>query len=246
MKPRGTPLSPPFVPASTFAVPGDPSTAPFTYGRSGNPTWAALEAEHTALCDAQTLAFASGMAACAAVIDALVPPGALVVAPSDAYYSLRALLAARRVNTRLVASTDPRAFAKAAAGAALVWVETPTNPGLDVVDLEATAEASKAAGALLVVDNTLATAAGQDPFELGADVMVVSATKATSGHHDAMIGLACARDSKITDQLRTARTLGGGIPGVFEAWLCARGLKTLELRLARASNSALVVATELA
>ena len=246
MKPRGTPLSPPFVPASTFASAGDPAAAPFTYGRSGNPTWAALEAEHGAVCGAPTLAFASGMAACAAVVDALVPPGGLVVAPSDAYYAFRALLAARHVKTRLVASTHPHAFVQAAAGAALVWIETPTNPGLDVVDIAATAEACKAAGALLVVDNTLVTAVGQDPFEFGADVAVLSATKATSGHHDAMIGLACARDAAIVEKLRTARTLGGGIPGVFEAWLCARGLKTLELRLARSSNTALVVASELA
>jgi cystathionine gamma-lyase len=126
-----------------------------------------------------------------------------------------------------------------------VWIETPTNPGLDVIDIAATARACREANALLVVDNTLATAAGQDPIALGADVVVVSATKATSGHSDAMIGLVHARDESVLDKLRAARTVGGAIPGALEAWLCLRGLKTLELRLARASGTALMVAERL-
>jgi cystathionine gamma-lyase len=241
---QGEPLAPPLVPASTYSLAGDPAGVPFAYGRSANPTWSALETEYAALGGAPSVAFASGMAACAAVVDALLPRGGRMVAPSDAYYTLRSLLTARGVDARLVASTDPRAFTPAE-GAALVWVETPTNPGLDVVDLEATAEACKRAGALLVVDNTLGTAAGQDPFALGADVVVVSATKATAGHHDAMIGIASARDEAIVAKLLAARTVGGAIPGVLEAWLCLRGLKTLALRLERMSASALVVAREL-
>jgi cystathionine gamma-lyase len=215
------------------------------YGRNANPTWSALETEYEAVGRAPCIAFASGMAACAAVVDALLPRGAGIVAPSDAYYTMRALLSARGIEARLVASGDPLAFARAADGAAIVWVETPTNPGLDVVDVRATSDACRRVGALLVVDNTLATAAGQDPFALGADVVVVSATKATAGHHDAMLGIASARDEAIVDKLRAARTVGGAIPGVLEAWLCARGLKTLELRVARASASALVIAREL-
>jgi cystathionine gamma-lyase len=191
------------------------------------------------------VAFGSGMGACAAVIDALVPRGARVVAPADGYYALRTLLQARGVETTLVASTEPEAFARAAPGAALVWVETPTNPGLDVIDLAATASACRDAGALFVVDNTLATTAGQDPFAFGADVVVVSATKATSGHSDAVIGLAAARQASVVDELRKARTLGGAIPGTLEAWLCIRGLKTLEVRLARSSASALTLASAL-
>jgi cystathionine gamma-lyase len=242
---QGQPLAPPLVPASTFAVAGDPSGHPFVYGRNTNPTWSALETDYEALGGAPCIAFASGMAACAAVVDALLPRGARIVAPSDAYYTMRAFLAARGVEALLVASGDPLAFAAAAEGAAIVWVETPTNPGLDVVDLRATSEACQRAGALLVVDNTLATAAGQDPFGLGADVVVVSATKATAGHHDAMIGIAAARDLAMIDKLRAARTVGGAIPGVLEAWLCARGLKTLELRMARISASALAIAGDL-
>jgi cystathionine beta-lyase/cystathionine gamma-synthase len=242
---QGEPLSPPLVPASTYFVTGDPSMVPFTYGRTANPTWSALEDAYQAIGKAPCVAFASGMAACAAVIDALVPRGARVVAPADGYYALRTLLQARGVDAHLVSSIDPEAFARAAPGAALVWVETPTNPGLDVIDLAATAGACREAGALLVVDNTLATAAGQDPFVFGADVVVVSATKATSGHSDAVIGIGAARTPALLEKLRMARTLGGAIPGTLEAWLCIRGLKTLDLRLARASESALVIARAL-
>lgn len=243
---QGEPLSPPLVPASTYRVAGDPAGSPFTYGRNTNPTWSALEAEYGAIGHAPCVAFSSGMAACAAVVDALLPRAARIVAPSDAYYGLRRLLAARGVDAVFVASSDPLSFADSAAGAAVVWVETPTNPGLDVVDVAATARACKRAAALLVVDNTLATAAGQDPFALGADVVVVSATKATAGHHDAVIGIAAARDPAVVERLLTTRTVSGAIPGVLEAWLCARGLKTLEIRIERTTASALTIARELA
>jgi cystathionine gamma-lyase len=241
----GEPLAPPLVLASTFFAPGDPSHAPFAYGRIAHPTGSALEAEYEAIGHAPSVAFGSGMAAAAAVVDALLPRGGLIVAPADGYSTLRLLLEARGVDARLVPSTDPLSFARAAAGAALVWVETPTNPGLDVVDLRATADACRTAGARLVVDNTLATAAGQDPFAHGADVVVVSATKATSGHSDAILGLAAAQDPELVAKLRTARTIGGAIAGVMEAWLCLRGLKTLDLRLARSSESALAIARAL-
>jgi cystathionine gamma-lyase len=242
---QGESLAPPIVPASTFHLAGDPAGVPFVYGRNANPTWNALEADYSALGGAPSVAFASGMAACAAVVDALLERGKRIVAPSDAYYTMRSLLAARGADASLVASTDPLAFARAAEGAAMVWVETPTNPGLDVVDIRATADACRSSGALLVVDNTLATAAGQDPLALGADVVVVSATKATAGHHDAVIGLAAARDESLVEKLRAARTVGGAIPGVLEAWLCHRGLKTLHLRMARMSESALAIARAL-
>ncbi len=246
VKPKqGDPLAPPLVVTSTYHLSGDPTGQPYTYGRNANPTWTALEAAHDAVCGAKTVAFASGLAASAAVLDFVLPRGALVAAPSDAYYALRSLIQARGYNARFVPSVAPLAFAEAAAGAAMVWVETPTNPGLDVVELRATADACKAAGALLVVDNTLATAAGQDPFAFGADIVVLSATKATSGHSDAVIGLVLARDQAIVEKLKAARTLGGAIPGSLEAWLCLRGLRTLELRMERSSASALAVAQSL-
>jgi cystathionine gamma-lyase len=241
----GDPLVPPLVASSTFFVPGDPAAAPFAYGRNANPTWVALEEAYGAIAGAPSIACSSGMGASATVIDALLPRGGRIVAPSDAYYTLRTFIQARGFDAKLVPSNDPLAFARAAEGAKLVWVETPTNPGLDIVDLRATAEAAKRAGAIFVVDNTLATAAGQDPFAFGADVVVVSATKATSGHSDAVIGLVSAKDPKHVEQIRTARTIGGAIPGVLEAWLCLRGLKTLELRLERASQTAEAIASVL-
>src|SRR5580658_3709095 len=106
--PQGTPLPFPLVPASTFHLAGDPEGAPFVYGRNGNPTWADLEAQYAKLGGAPSVTFASGMAACAAVVDALLPRGGRIVAPSDAYYTLRSLLTARGVDARLVSSTDPR------------------------------------------------------------------------------------------------------------------------------------------
>jgi cystathionine gamma-lyase len=245
---QGEPLSPPLVPASTYRVAGDPAGLPFTYGRTSNPTWSALESEYGAIGGAPCVAFSSGMAACAAVLDGLLPRRGTVIAPSDGYYAVRRLLRARGIGAIFVGSSDPLAFVSAvmsAPDAQLVWVETPTNPGLDVVDLDATAEACRRAGALLVVDNTLSTVAGQDPFAHGADVVVVSATKATAGHHDAVIGIAAARDASVVERLLTARTLGGAIPGVLEAWLCHRGIKTLDLRLARSSASALAIARSL-
>lgn len=238
----GSPLSPPLVPASTFFTPGDPHQSPFVYGRYGNPTWSALEAEQERMCGAPSLALGSGMAACALVLDALVPRGATIVAPSDCYYTVRTLIKLRGLSCRFVSSAEPGAFAEAAAGAALVWIETPTNPGLDIVDIAATARACRAAGALLVVDNTLATARGQDPLALGADVVALSATKSTSGHHDALVGLVSTKDPERLAQLRQLRTVAGMIPGTLESWLCLRGMKTLDLRLARSSASALAVA----
>jgi cystathionine gamma-lyase len=246
---QGEPLAPPLIAASTYFLSGDPAGASFAYGRVANPTWSALEEAYETVGRAPCIAFGSGMAACAAVFDALLPRGACIVLPSDGYYGLRTLARARGVDARLVSSSDPLAFAEAAAaapGPAMVWVETPSNPGLEVVDLAATARACRDAKALFVVDNTLATAAGQDPFAFGADVAIVSATKATSGHSDAVIGLAATRDPATLEKLRAARTIGGAIPGALESWLCLRGLKTLEVRLARSSESALAIARELA
>jgi cystathionine gamma-lyase len=242
---RGTPLAPPLVQASTFFAPGDPKESDFVYTRYGNPTFSALEMEQQAMCGAPSLSYPSGMAASAAIMDALVPRDAVVVMASDCYYNVRTLARTRAFRCRWVESTKPHGFAEAAAGAAMVWIETPTNPGLRIVDIEETARACKAAGALLVVDNTLATAVGQEPLALGADIALISATKMTSGHHDATIGLVSARDAAIATRLREHRTMTGMIAGVLEAWLCLRGMKTLALRSSRCSETALFLAHEL-
>ncbi|MBV9533819.1 MAG: PLP-dependent transferase, partial [Solirubrobacterales bacterium] len=128
----------------------------------------------------------------------------------------------------------------------LVWVETPSNPRLDVVDIEAVARAAHDHGALLVVDNTLATPLGQSPLRLGADLVVASGSKHLSGHSDLILGYVAARDAARAQQLRAWRTMTGAIPGPFEAWLAHRSIATLEVRLARQCANAAAMAEVLA
>jgi cystathionine gamma-lyase len=164
--------------------------------------------------------------------------------PSDGYPAVRAIarehLAARGVEARLV-PTDEQVIREALAGAVLVWVESPSNPRLDVVDIAALARAVHDAGALLVVDNTLATPLGQRPLELGADLVVASGSKHLSGHSDLILGYAAAREAALADRLRAWRTLTGSIPGPFEAWLAHRSIATLALRLARQCANAMAL-----
>jgi cystathionine gamma-lyase len=186
------------------------------------------------------------MAACSAVLLAL-RPGDAVVVPGDCYFGVRQLasehLAARGVEVRLV-PTDHDAVVGAAAGAAMVWIETPSNPKLDVLDV-ARVRAEIGARPVLVVDNTLATPLVQRPLELGADVSVASASKALTGHTDLLLGYAAARDPERVAALRSWRTVAGAIPGPFEAWLAHRSLATLGVRLERASANAQAVAAAL-
>ncbi len=138
--------------------------------------------------------------------------------------------------------TDSRAIEQAVSGAGIVWVETPSNPRLDVVDIAAVARAAHAAGALLVVDNTLATPLAQTPLTLGADLVVASGSKHLSGHSDLILGYAVARKGALTRALRDWRTATGSIPGPFEAWLAHRSIATLALRLARQCENASALA----
>jgi cystathionine gamma-lyase len=222
--------------SSTFelGLPSDPTPADF-YGRSDNPTWRALEAAIGELDGGECVVFASGMAAVAAVLRLGARDGALVL-PSDGYYLARSLahseLAPLGVEVR---ETPTAAPLPPLDGAALVLVETPSNPGLDVADISAAAAAAHAAGALLAVDNTTATPLGQRPLDLGADLVIASDTKALAGHGDVVLGHVSARDPELVARLREA-------PGPMEAWLAHRGLATLDLRLARqAQNAAALV-----
>jgi cystathionine gamma-synthase len=237
----GAPMNAPAVFSSTFAAGG-----PVSYARVGNPTWTALEEVLAALegpgCHA--ISFASGMAAITAVAD-LVPVGAVVVSQSVAYSGTRTQLArwnqSGRIQLREVdARTDE--LVEAAAGAALVWLETPTNPTLEVVDIAAVAAAAHAAGALVVVDSTFATPLGQKPLDLGADVVVHSATKYLAGHSDVLLGAVVARDPDLVALVTRNRVLGGGIPGPMEAWIALRGLRTFPLRWERACANAAEIA----
>jgi cystathionine gamma-lyase len=243
----------PFLPGPTFAAPyhlrGEPSAHTDVYGREDNPTWRGLEAAIGELEGGRALVFASGMAAAAAVLLELSKPGCPVVVPSDGYPAVRALardhLAHRGVPARVV-PTNLEAILEALPGASLVWVETPSNPRLDVVEISVLARAARDAGALLVVDNTLATPLGSSPLALGADFVVASGSKHLSGHSDLLLGYVAARDPHQLHRLHEWRTLAGAIPGPFEAWLAHRSLATLELRFERQCANAGALAELLA
>lgn len=244
------PLSPPLVLASTYvASPGSPQPGDLGYGRWTNPTWQAFEAALGALEGGSAALFASGMAAIAAVVDS-VPDGGRVVVPDAAYNGTLALLRDLAERGRLdvvrvpIADTDAVRGALAA-GVDLLWLETPTNPLLEVADLPAVVDAGHAAGSLVAVDNTFATPLGQTPLACGADVVVHSVTKYLSGHSDVLLGAAATRDDDLLERLLRHRTTHGAIPGTVEAWLALRGLRTLHLRVDRASANAAELARRL-
>jgi cystathionine gamma-lyase len=247
----------PFLPGPEFAapfhLPGDPADAPYVYGRYANPTWTRYEQALAELEGGEAaVAFASGMAAIAALFAALVPPGGAVVVPEDGYFTTRQLaddLGARGVQVRW-AATDAAAYESVLRGApgppALVLVETPSNPGLEVCDVRAVADAAHAVGALVAVDNSLATPLLQIPLELGADLAVAAGTKTLTGHADLVIGHVAAADPAHAEALRTWRRRAGAIPGPFETWLAHRSLATLGVRLERQCANAQALAAQLA
>jgi cystathionine gamma-lyase len=237
--------------AAHYHLPGD-IDGPYTYGRDENPTWERLEqaiSELEAPGDpaATTLAFASGMGAIAAVLLSQVRAGQTVVLPSDGYQAMRTLrerLESYDVRVRL-APTAGDAQGAVLEGARLLWLETPSNPGLDVCDIRRLADAAHAAGALVAVDNTLATPLGQRPLALGADFSLASGTKALSGHGDVLLGYVTTRDPELAAGVRKWRKTVGAIPGPMEAWLAHRSLATLALRVDRQAANALALAEAL-
>ena len=234
--------------ASHFYLEGDPATAPYVYGRYGNPTWTLYERALEELEGGPATVFASGMAAAAAVLLPLLRPGDALVAPADGYPAVRSLatghLASRGVDVRLVPSSEP-VPESALTGAKLVWLETPSNPGLEVVGIADAADRAHAAGALVAVDNTLATPLGQRPLALGADYCVSSNSKHLTGHADLILGHVAVGDAVRRDDLAAWRTETGAIAAPFEVWLAHRSLATLALRLDRQSTTALKLAERL-
>jgi cystathionine gamma-synthase len=232
----GGPLSVPPVLTSTYHAEGD-----YLYGRDANPTWEAFEEVLGALEGGRCLSFASGLAAVSAVLEA-VPLGGVVVVARDAYNGTRRLLsdleAKGRVAVRAVDITDVDATAAALPGAAMLWLESPTNPLMAVADLAALTELGRAAGARVVVDNTFATPLLQRPLDLGAPVVVHSVTKFLSGHSDVVMGAVITDDDGFFDHLTKMRSLRGAIPGPLEAFLALRGVRTLPVRLERAQATA--------
>jgi len=232
----GGPLNAPITLASAF-VPGGASE----YGRHGNPTWDSFETVLGALEGGRALAFASGIAATSALFD-LVPAKAAVVAPRGAYFGTIQQLQERerrgQIELRLVDIDNTAEVINAADNAALVWIESPTNPGLAIADIEAISKAAAHAGTAVAVDNTLATPLRQRPLELGADFSVHSASKLLSGHSDVILGAIVTNSDRAHRAIEARRSTLGAIPGAMETWLAARGIRTLHVRLDRAESNA--------
>ncbi|WP_371629887.1 cystathionine gamma-lyase [Streptomyces sp. NBC_00341] len=236
--------------AAHFHLSGEP-TGPYTYGRDANPTWTHLERAIGELEapgeSVETTVFASGMAAVSAVLLSQARNGDVIVLPDDGYQALpmvRAQLEAYGVEVR-TAPTGGDAQLAALEGARLLWIETPSNPGLDVCDVRRLVEAAHAGGTLVAVDNTLATPLGQRPLELGADFSVASDTKGMTGHGDILLGHVACLDPELAAGVRRWRKVAGAIPGPMEAWLAHRSLATLELRIERQCANALALAEAL-
>ena len=238
------PLNQPVVFASTYRAHG-----PVAYGRDGNPTWTALEEVIGVLEGGTAVSFASGMAAVAAVFDQVAVGGAIVL-PRDGYHGTRALAEAAvagRWELRRVDISDTDAVAGACHRAALLWVESPTNPKMDVADIPALCQAAHAEGLQVAVDNTFMTPLGQRPLDLGADLVVHSVTKMLAGHSDVVLGVVVAAPgTTLCDDLRRRRSLAGAIPGPMEAYLALRGVRTPPLRFHQAQENAGELALRLA
>jgi len=244
----GAQVGAPLVLTSTFHANGAD-----VYAREDNPTWRAFEDTLGALEGGEALVVSSGMAAVTAALS-LVPPGGVVVAAPVAYMGTTSLLReqadAGRLTLRLVDPTDLDAVATALSGADQVWLESPTNPLLEVVDLASVCRLAASSGVVTVVDNTFATPLRQRPLDLGADVVLHSATKYLSGHSDVVLGALCTRTDApgqaLRERLAHHRHLLGAIAGPVETWLALRGIRTLAVRLDRAEANATELARRLA
>ncbi len=242
----GEPLHSGPVFAAPYHTPGDPADTPYTYARSHNPTWTSLEKaigqmESGEGYRASALVFASGMAACTAVFGAVLRPGDVVVLPSNAYYTARLLMQEYFTKMGVVlrmAPTAGNAQAELLEGARLLWLESPSNPGMEICDIAMLSDAAHRAGALVAVDNTTPTPMGQLPLALGADFSIASDTKAMTGHSDLLLGHVAVRDLELRAQIDQWRTLTGAALGPMEAWLALRSIATLPLRLERSCENA--------
>lgn len=243
----GDPVVPPISVATTFHLPQAQGAAHY-YGRSGQPTWDAVEAQLSILEGAEAVTFPSGMAAITAALICCLKAGAKVMIPSDGYYVTRLLgrdllqvygVEVVQIPTLEMETADFTGFQ-------VIYIETPSNPGLDTVDIAAIAARAHAAGALVIVDNTTMTPLLQRPLDLGADLVVAADTKAPAGHSDALFGHVAGRDANLMARIREWRRQSGSVPGPFEAYLVHRGLETLEVRLSRMCASAAVIAERLA
>jgi cystathionine gamma-lyase len=250
----GEPLHEGPVFAAPFHVPGAVDEATYSYARYQQPNWTTLERVLELIetgdglpgkVEARALCFGSGMAATAAVFGAVLRPGDAVVLPTGGYFTARVLaeeyFRAMGVEVRSAPVTD-ELQGEFLEGARLLWIESPSNPGMEVCDIAALCERAHRAGVLVACDNTTATPMGQNVLALGADFSVVSDTKLMTGHSDLLMGHVAVTDEVWYGKLLSWRNLTGGGPGPMEAWLATRSLATLPLRLERSTANALRVA----
>ena len=236
-------LNPPIALNSTFHEGG-----PIGYGRYGNETWSALEDAISILEGGKTLLFSSGMAAISAVFS-LLPEGSVVVAANNGYQGTTTLFKklheSEKLKVRFVNLANTDETVAAIPGAQMLYLESPLNPLLEIIDLPKLIAAGKAAGCGVAVDNTLATPLLQNPLALGADIVIHSVTKYLSGHSDLILGSLSTNDSALYNRLEQSRRYGGAIAGPFEAWIALRGVRTFALRMQRSQENALELAKRL-
>ena len=236
-------LNPPLIFSSTYHAGG-----PVGYGRYGNESWSALETAISQLEGGETLSFSSGMAAISAVFS-ILPIGAPVVASNQGYSGTMGLLnqhhASGRLEVRFVDITNTEEVIGAMKGAALLWLESPTNPCLDLADLPSLISAAKKLTIGVGVDNTFATPLVQQPLSMGADIVMHSVTKFLAGHSDVVLGSLSISDPALFKRLEEARRFNGSIPGPFEAWLALRGIRSFPVRFRAAEKNAQQLVTRL-
>lgn len=251
----GVPLNTPINLASNFSSgnevsnPGATTDQPRGYSRSdGTDTWVALEDAVGALEGGEAVSFASGMAAVSSIFAGL-RPGSVVLVPQDCYQGVAMVVddGEDRLGwqVRRLPTADTDAWLQAIPDADLVWLESPSNPLLEIADIPTLCEAAKKASTTCAVDNTFATPLLQQPLSLGATFSVHSATKFIGGHSDLLSGVVVSNDADALQAIRRQRTLGGATPGALESYLALRGLRTLPLRLARSQQSARILAERL-
>jgi len=237
----GGPLNPPLTLASSFHG--------GAYAREqGSQTWEAFEEAIGALDGGRSVSFASGIGSTTAVIETL-PIGARVVGPSAGYAWTRSLLAERAAVGRIVLTevdtSDTEATLRASEGADLLWLESPSNPLIEIAELDRICSALRDKDVLIAVDSSFATPLLQRPLELGADFSMNSATKFIGGHSDLLLGVVTTRDPELDEKLRHVRAQLGATPGALESFLALRGLRTLPLRMEASQRSALELAQRL-
>lgn len=241
---QGESFAPPVVFAAPFHAAGDPAGIPFVYGRYDNPTLANFEHAVAELEGGRTFAFASGMAAVTAVFGAVLRPKDVLLIQDDCYFGVRKFageyLSEIGVEVRLFDAADT--LEEKLRGAKLLWIESPSNPNLKVLDVRTITRLARERGVISAIDNSTATPLGQRPLELGADISVASDTKALTGHSDLLIGHVSVRDGELAEKILAWRMQTGAVPGPMETWLAHRSVATLEMRLERQSTNAMKIA----